>query len=437
VETRFSHDDPRFIWVAPLDEATGDGSFKKPFGRITSSLSAVQPGQTIVLKTGTYQGDVTVQVCGTIDNPIRIVADTAGEAILYRSCWYFYDASDIIVSGLVFKEASSGAISVVGACERNRFESLKFLNCGCSEKASCTFFFGGAGAACNMVEQCVFERQPRPVNEKKRADEAVIGLMISEGDRGDEGLPIKDHIIKNNGFSNYDYGILVGADDATMKEYGHLIAYNTIDNCFSEGIMVKCGDTQVKGNVLKKCAANSISIVAGQGTVVDDNRILDSGVGIRIAGKGHTVSNNCIVRCRNEAIRVMEPLSNGATTENVFIEQNTLVNWFHNNSSPPLPAISIGRKTNAIVKKNLFFGQGTPYRLDDGNNETPGAKNKQQRHLITDNISSEPCETLPGIEKTGISFHSEQNDNYENQSGYGAQGWMCGPKPYDPAMEEI
>ncbi len=431
---RYSPEDPRFIWVGPQDEACGDGSFNRPFGRISSSLSHCQPGQTIVLKAGTYQGDVTIQACGSFDKPIRIVADDSAEAIVAGSCWYFYDVSDVIVSGLTFKDSSAGAIAVIGACERNRFESLKFLNCGCSDKASSTFFFGGAGATCNIVEYCLFERRQRRHKTEKRLHDVVVGLMISEGDTH-EGLPIKDHIIRNNRFSNYDYAILVGADDATTKQYGHLIAYNIIDNCTSEGIMVKCGDTHVKGNVLRNCTGNSISIVTGQGTVVEDNRIVDSGLAIRIAGKGHTVSNNCIIRCEREAIKVTEPNSAaGTATENIIIEQNTCVGWSRNDLVASLPGISIGLKTNAIVKKNLFSGKGIAYRVDEISGTT-GTAAKKQRHLITDNISSETCETMPGVIKVRIDFSSEQNDDYKNESGYGAKGWMCGPELYDPADE--
>ena len=81
--------------------------------------------------------------------------------MIQGACWFFYDICDLIVSGFTFRDAPHGAVSVMGACLRNRFADLLFINCGTRESASCTLFFGGAGGSCNVVENCLFER-PAP-----------------------------------------------------------------------------------------------------------------------------------------------------------------------------------------------------------------------------------------------------------------------------------
>ncbi|HUI91199.1 MAG TPA: right-handed parallel beta-helix repeat-containing protein [Chitinivibrionales bacterium] len=424
----YPKDDPKYLWVIPSDENDGQGTFDRPFGRIAAALAKVKPGQVIVLKAGTYPGDVTVERSGIFDKPIYLVADKSAAVVVAAACWYFYDACDFIVSGITFKDSPLGSLALTGACERNRFEHLSFIDCGSRQKASCTMFFGGAGASCNMVEFCNFERSLQlSGNAGKKPDDIVVGLMISEGDSR-EGQPITNHVVRRNRFTNYDYGVLIGAEDATARQYGHIISFNTIENCGREGIMVKCGDTQVKGNVLTRCLCHSISVVTGEGSVVEDNRIVDCGIGIRVAGKGHTVVNNCIVRSSNEAICVMEKNgADGVASQNIFIEQNTCALWSQK-AQPSLPAISIASGSSAIIKKNLFWGAGDPYRFT-------GAGNNKEKHLIFDNISTYGSTAPDGVTAGRFKLGSQEQDNFDNDSGYGASGWMCRPEPYDPDKE--
>jgi parallel beta-helix repeat protein len=433
----YPKDDPGFFWVSPSGESTGDGSYENTFCRIESSLARALPGQTIVLRAGTYRGDVTVQVGGSIDKPLRIVADTDAQVVVSESCWYFYDVSDMILSGIVFKDSMLGSIAVMGNCERNRFERLTFQNCCRSQKASCSLFFGGSGAACNIVEYCTFERPPQaPSANGKNPDDLAVGLMISEGD-AHEGTPIIDHVIRKNRFVNYDYGILVGSNDETAHLYGHQIAYNCIDNCTLEGIMVKCGDTLVKGNTISNCRKHSISVVTGEGTIVEDNRILDCGIGIRVAGKGHTVSNNCIVRCGEEAIRIMDRNGKeGPKTQNVIIENNTCVAWSQSRLQGPFPAISIEPTAFAVVQKNLFLGPGKPCNVSGTQNNGANTICGRSRHCILDNLSAaHHCDPGTGISCGQVVFEGIALDNYDNTTGYGAKGWMVGPGPFDPDKE--
>jgi parallel beta-helix repeat protein len=436
----YPKDDPGFLWVSPSGESTGDGTYEDPFCRIEASLARVLPGQTIVLMAGTYRGDVTVQVSGSIDKPLRIIADADADAqvIVGESCWYFYDVSDMILSGIVFQDSMLGSIVVMGKCERNRFEYLTFKNCCRSRKASCSLFFGGSGAACNIVEQCTFERPPQAASETdgKNPDDLAVGLMISEGD-AHEGAPIIDHVIRKNRFVNYDYGILVGTDDDTEKQYGHQILHNSIDNCAFEGIMVKCGDTLVRGNTISNCRKNSISVVTGEGTTVEDNRILDSGLGIRVGGKAHTISNNCIVRCGEEAIRIMDrDEKNGPKTQNVIAEKNTCVAWSQSRPHEPYPAISIEPKAYEIVKKNLFLGPGKPCQVVGAQNNGANAICGHSRYCIFDNLSAaHHCDPGTGISCGQVVFEGIALDNYDNATGYGAKGWMVGPGPFDPDKE--
>ena len=230
-----------------------------------------------------------------------------------------------------------------------------------------------------------------------------VALMISEGDLR-EGRPITNVIVRRNRFANYNYGILAGAHDAAAGQYGHRIEYNLIDKCASEGILVKCGDTEVKGNVITNCPGNAISVTTGEGSIVCDNRIVDCGLGIRVAGKGHTVSNNCIVRSGAESILIAG--KNGTedlATENIIVENNTCAGW-SKNIRGSCAGIGIEPAASAIVKRNLFFGEGTPYRF-------AGPAINAAAHLVADNAvaGGAGCE---GVVETRVNFMSVAADNY-------------------------
>jgi hypothetical protein len=422
----FEKDNPRFLWVEPSNDLGGYGTYEKPFGRISTALSKVKPDQAIILKPGNYFGDVTIEISGTYEKPIYILADNSnGDVIIKESCWYFYDVCDVVVNGLKFLDSPLGSIYVIGACERNKFENIFFKNCGKSKESSCTMFFGGEGSECNIVENCCFEFLDEYFRDNKSDNKDMkVGLMISEGDLF-KGNAIKNHIIRRNKFSNYDYGILIGVNDSTSNQYGHIVEFNTIKNCLKEGIMVKCGDTQIKGNLVQNCLNNSISVITGEGSVIENNRIINSGIGIRVAGKGHTIYNNCLIRCKDEAIRILEKNSEtGVQTQNVIIENNTCIDWDTNKNNTGGIVIESG--TSSVIKNNIFFGKGKPYifaceKIKDNNN-----------HLIINNISGGGCTSIKGVVEANINFASYQEDNFTNTSGYGANGWMCSPDFYDP-----
>ena len=75
----YSHDDPKIIWVSSLFEGTGSGTYDEPYTSISRAIGKAQPGNTVVLKPGNYTENVSVQISGTIDQPIRIVAENGGE----------------------------------------------------------------------------------------------------------------------------------------------------------------------------------------------------------------------------------------------------------------------------------------------------------------------------------------------------------------------
>jgi parallel beta-helix repeat protein len=290
--TVFDTDDPRNIWVRAGDGG-GLGTHESPFPEIAPALNKAAPGQRVILMPGIYGGDLTIEISGEEKAPVYITAQIPGESIVDGGCWYFYDTSDLAVSGLTFKNAKRGAISVMGQCLRNRFHNMDFIGCGTDGKASCTFYFGGAGGRFNIVEECGFER---PTNAKKgniSAEDAVVGLMISDG--GDDA-PLTSHIIRNNRFSGYDRAVIVGSGSSLRFESGHTVDLNRIDDCAFEGIVVKCGDVRVRGNEISKCTGFGIVLDGGEESEAEGNVISGCGNGISLGGISHTITGNHITK---------------------------------------------------------------------------------------------------------------------------------------------
>jgi hypothetical protein len=315
------------------------------------------------------------------------------------------------------------ALSVIGKCERNRFEFLSFLDCGTAKKNSCTFFLGGSGQACTIVESCSFER-----GLGDNTPDLSVGLLISEGDY-QQGEANRDCIITKNRFINYGYGILVGSQDSTTGEYGHRVTYNTIERCFAEGIMAKCGDTEIMGNLVQNCPRNSISIMAGKSSAVEENRIIDCGSGVRVAGIGHSITGNCIVRCKGSALSVVKnPSPDAGTTANILIEHNTCVNWglglaeMHNENG----CVLIGPETSCIITRNLFHGMGKPLIISNGV-KSEAKKIDDNQYLISDNICSGECKAEAGMVSAEVAFTAFAQDDFDNASGFGAHGRVCKP----------
>lgn len=423
------------VWVDP-DVVGGDGTYKSPFSTIEDGLAVLHPGKTLCLKAGVYEGDCNIEVSGSPREPIRIIAAAAAEVVIKQGCWFFYDTSDLVVAGLTFLDAPFGGISVVGSCSRNRFEKIRFVNCGTRKKTACTFYFGGVGGSCNSVEACVFSRSAELCAVAVTADTASIGLMISHG-MNTGVTPGKNNLIRHNSFENYGYGILVGSDELVSDHAGHIIEYNTIRYCSLEGILVKSGDVTVRGNILEHCARNAIAIESAIDTIVADNRIVHGKNGIIVRGSGHTVANNCIAACTDVAICACGSDGEGTiAAQNLFVENNTFVNCgtARPDGEPRLAGLLIDQGTTGIMQNNLIFGLGKPYAIRTRQTPITGVPAEQAivandtQFVIKDNGVSGGAESLDGACSVAISFASIETFDCEQDSPFGAHGWMVSPE---------
>ena len=416
----YSHDDPKIIWVSSKFNGKCNGTFEAPYTDIRKAVMKARPGSMVVLLPGDYTECVNIENCGTITEPIRIVSeDGCGDEVCCRSGWFFYDVSDVIVSGITFRNIAHQAVSVIGACKRNSFNNLRFVNCGVDKGTPCTFFFGGSGAQCNVVENCIFEIDRK--KETKGEVDLPIGLMISEGDTQADAEQNKNHIFRKNSFVNYGCAIVVGTRDQQNGSYNHIVENNVIQNCSGDGIRIKCGDTFARGNILQKCKKNGISIVHGRSDVISDNRIEECESGIYIAGYDCTLSNNCIIKSGKQAVFIAtKSAENKLLRGNTIIEKNTFVDSGIKCGTSSCSDILLDTNTNCIIRRNIFHGKGKPYIVRRRKKDLF----QSGVFLIDDNKISGGCFPAEGCNELPISFPDKKAGNYANQSGYGACGWV-------------
>jgi hypothetical protein len=213
----------------------------------------------------------------------------------------------------------------------------------------------------------------------------------------------------------------VGTQGTVAGDYGHQITNNTIRNCLTEGIMIKCGDTLVSGNTLVNCPGTALSVVAGSDSVIESNRIVDAGTGIRVTGNGHTITNNCIVRCRENALQVFFESETEIPLQGaLFIENNTCVDWGIGDGSAVFGGIRIVSVITCIVRNNILYGAGNPVVFAKG-------FSGKNTHFVDDNIVAGGCGVVQGFRSEEVVFASAATDDYTSQLRYGAQGWVLSP----------
>ena len=437
----YTHDNPDCLWIHPEVPGEGTGSFEQPFSTLEAALERVKPGQAIVLQAGVYDGDCNIQVSGTAQRPIRIVAMPGAEVTVRAACWFFYDTSDLVIEGISFVDAPRGAISVVGSCSRNRFENLRFVNCSARKESACTLYIGGAGGECTVVENCTFTR-PAEDNGSGSPEDATIGLMIAQGDT-EHDSPIVHCLVRNNRVENYAYGIVVGGDGSRRVRCGHIVEYNTVVNSSREGILVKSGDTQIRSNIVQQGGGTALSLRSMLDGMVGENRVVDCGRGIFVHGAGHSVIGNCIIRCSDGAVRVGGwSEEDTGITSNCFIENNTFIDCRTKSDEENgiVSGVLFDKGTTGIIQNNLIASTGRPYAvaeiaLPETGDDAQDAKMPATQFVIRDNLATGGCLVLDGVGTTAVSFDNAPGDDYGNASGCGATGWALKPQGFNPAAD--
>lgn len=418
---------PKELWVAPRAAGDETGAREHPYTSISRAISNASPGQTIRIAAGVYPGDITIQQSGTMDRPITVAAEAGAEVIIDAGCWYLYDVSDVVITGLTFRNAPGGAISVVGACTRNSLSGLRFTNCSRTTRPSCTLFFGGSGAHSNVVQDCVFEHDEHQRDVPEDVDQASVAVMISEGD-AEEGGTNEGFVLRRNTFLNYDFGVMVGTRDSADAQHGHLLEFNRFDHCAGDALTIKCGDTTVRANRFTDTGRTAIALLAGTMSMIVANRIESSTTGISVCGSDHTIAGNLFNGCTHAAVRVgRSDRSDLRPASMALIDQNTMVSCAIDSDAP---VVFREKGSSCVVQRNLFARGGQPYAAVSTDPEAPLPSH------FEGNGSCDRGDMVEGCTRAEATFAAAADGDYSNQSGYGAEGWVLRGAG-EPALGEL
>jgi hypothetical protein len=102
--------------VAPNGSDSKSGSIDAPWATFGHAMTNLQPGDTLVIKEGTYHQSLNVKVSGTPDKPITIKAEHDGKVIVDgegKLQPFFIDGRhDMVVEGIVFKNSNKSVVQL-------------------------------------------------------------------------------------------------------------------------------------------------------------------------------------------------------------------------------------------------------------------------------------------------------------------------------------
>ena len=132
-----------------------------------------------------------------------------------------------------------------------------------------------------------------------------------------------------------------------------------------------------------------------------------------------------------------DPLRDAAS--NLIIENNTCVDC----GAGDVAGVRIDPDTSCVVRRNLFPGRaGRMRRVQTSAGAARQGRSRRETGamLILDNIAAGGCEAMDGVTSGDVAFKNSADDDFTNESGCGASGWMLAPEGFnglrDAAEEE-
>jgi poly(beta-D-mannuronate) lyase len=310
---------------------------KAEYSRATANL---QPGDKVVLANGEWRDfEMLFAGQGTAGKPITLTVETPGKVIVTGASNLKISGSNILVSGLVFRDGYSPTGEVIS------FRSSK------TELATDS-----------RVTQVVIDRFNKPDREQTDYWVALSGRrnrfdhnsLMGKTNAGvtlavlldEEGSRENGHRIDHNYFgprptlgSNGGETIRVGTSAYSMHDSKTVIENNVFDRCDGEVevVSIKSGANIVRGNLFLE-SRGSLVLRHGDGNLVERNVFLGKGVehtgGIRVINRNQTVRGNYLEGIAGDgftsALAVMNgvpnsPINRYVQVQNALIENNTFI----------------------------------------------------------------------------------------------------------------
>lgn len=306
---------------------------------LNSTVAKAQPGQTIVIANGVYN-DVSLKVVavGTLESPITIKAETAGEVIIKGKSTLKIGGEHLVIEGLHFKDGELTKTPVITFKEGGKAARYcRLTNCVIDNykpedrflKSDWVNLYGDH----NQIDHCTFTNKYN------------AGLMLAVKLSGKEEHHY--HKIDHNHFlnrprlgSNGGETVRIGTSTYSLKSAKVEFSNNYFEHCSGEVeiLSVKSTDNVISGNVFYECEG-VLALRHGNNNVVTHNSFIGNNVpntgGIRVINAGHTVTNNHFQELTGfrfwSALAVMNGVPNSAINryhqvKNVTLKDNSFYN---------------------------------------------------------------------------------------------------------------
>ena len=347
---------------------------------IVSSASAINNtswavGDTIVLRKGVCTNQtISLRAFGTQNQPIVLIAESAGDVILNGSSRISISGNYIEIHDLYFKAGNLSGQAVVEfrTSSSNHAQYCRMTNCAIIDynpldntvDSKWVSLYGQT----NRVDNCSFEN--------KTNSGTLLVVWLNEG-------VIPSHTIENNYFgyrnANLDEDgkelngqeiIRIGTSDVSMQDANCIVQNNLFEKCNGEIERISnksCGNIY-SNNVFYECEG-MLTLRHGNNCTVEGNYFIGNEVsssgGVRVIGADHKVYNNYFENLKGTNYRAALCLVRGKENselheyfqvKNALIAFNTFVNCnqafcvnYNSSSSLTLPPI------NTVIAHNHVY----------------------------------------------------------------------------------
>lgn len=283
---------------------------------LTTVLSKAQPGDTILLKDGTYNNLKVVIGCkGEQDKRITIKPVNPGKVILTGGSTITITGSYVTLANIVLKDGGVTGKAVIIQGQYNRITGFDV-----SYSASICEQMVRIENTNNRVDHCVFHDW----------DKLGVWVTVWRPNSNANFAMIDHNIFQNRKATTATNGlecIRVGTSEFSLSSSKSIIYNNVFDNCNGEIEVIsnKSGENIYYKNTMTNCEG-TLTLRHGDKCYVYNNKFEqknkpNSG-GVRITGENHTVKNNLFKDINgNGTTRVGLSMNNGVP--------NTVINGYY------------------------------------------------------------------------------------------------------------
>jgi poly(beta-D-mannuronate) lyase len=331
---------------------------------LQSRIKAAAPGDTIVLKNGTYvtTAALTVDAAGTAAQPVTIAAETVGGVELQGT--HGFDvvppAAHIVIRGFNFSHAAGRNTIRLGA------NHVRFTRN--------TFQCSGPGAELDVAGD------DAEVDRNEFRNKRTVGNMLSVV--GKDGQVARRLWAHHNYFHDYAKAgangaetIRLGRSFFSMSRGDALVEYNLFVRCVGENELItnKSGGNTYRYNTFLDSPGCQLTLRHGNECVVYGNYFRGTD-GLRIFGDRHRIFSNYFegntlgINLGNGGAEVADgaPLTSHDRPDDCIIAFNTLVdNQAHYKMGARTP-VALGAQRTTFAN-NLIVGGGVAVKIDGPN----------------------------------------------------------------------